>query len=492
MNRRWVIASASVLLLGVNSNAVAQVLDTAPPTGTAATSATADGTPTPATRSVVVPGADGAPNGATRPTPQDSIGTDLLAVTGAADADAEDAAATDTGTDFLAAAESALNADSSPGTAASVATTDATPQARQTAPERDTTTAMTTVTTATPPADPREVMVALWRERVLAGDTELGLEQWLAAALGLSAAPESLDDSSVSESEATNATAAGTDADLEAPAALTPVDSHDARTRTVSQRWQDRAGPVALGRAGRVVTVFGSAIPTAFCSPLTVCTIELEPGEELTDAPSWGDAVRWQVVAKKQGSETVLLEVKPADDAEITNLVIPTDRRLYTIKLVNDPEVHTPILAFSYPDSLERELAAAEAAAFAEQRAQAEARAVTDRAARAAQNRELERAGIATENGTVVAAELDFGFRIDGRAPFKPVRVFADGDRTYIDLPPNYRGALPAIVAGPNETNAALNTRVAEDGTRLIADRVIADIYLQSGKQRVRVRRNES
>ena len=319
----------------------------------------------------------------------------------------------------------------------------------------------------------------------MAGDTELGFEEWLAATLDLQSPPAD---------DVTSASEIFTSGDTAAAMAESDqgADSHDARTRAMSERWQARAGPVALGRAGRVVTVFGSAIPTAFCSPLTVCTIELEPGEELTDAPSWGDAVRWQVVAKKQGENTVLLEVKPAGDAEITNLVIPTDRRLYTIKLINDPEVHTPILAFSYPDSLERELVASQAAEAAERQAQADARALADRAARARQNAELNRAGIDTETGAVAAAELDFGFRVDGRAPFKPVRVFADGDRTYIDLPPSYRGALPAIVAGPNETNAALNTRVAEDGTRLIADRVIADIYLQSGKQRVRVRRDES
>lgn len=326
----------------------------------------------------------------------------------------------------------------------------------------------------------------LWRTQVAENHTDLGFEEWIREAL----------DHDAWSPDATG-TAATTATDPQTPPDPTPPDpdrksaaseTQDDRTRAISERWLKRAGPVALGQAGRVVTVFGSAIPTAFCSPLTVCTIELEPGEQLTDSPSWGDAVRWQVVAKKQGTETVLLEIKPAADAAITNLVIPTDRRLYSIRLVNDPEVHTPILAFTYPDTLSREVEAALAAVDAEERARTAASA----AAQARDTQELNRSGLDTEAGRLPASALDFAFEVDGRAPFRPVRVFADGDRTYIDLPPDYRGALPAIVAGPNEANAALNTRVGENGSRLITDRVISDIWLQSGKTRVRVRRSNS
>ncbi len=339
------------------------------------------------------------------------------------------------------------------------------------APEENRPDATGTVEVATPESTTatavRGLLTDLWRDAVAAGETTLGFEVWLAETLGVGTGAAPATDS---------------------PDASLPGDQAG-RTRAVSERWLARAGPVALGEAGRVVTVFGAAIPTAFCSPLTVCVIELEPGEVLTDAPSWGDAVRWQVVAKKQGAGTVLLEVKPAEDAAITNLVIPTDRRLYTIRLVNDAGVHTPILAFSYPDTVARRAEAAIAAREVGETAAAEAGATASAAAAAVRRDELDRSGVETERGRVPASELDLGFRVDGRAPFRPVRVFADSAKTYIDLPPRYRGALPAIVAGPGETNAALNTRVGENGTRLIADRVIADIWLQSGKTRVRIRR---
>ncbi|WP_419738618.1 TrbG/VirB9 family P-type conjugative transfer protein [Ruegeria sp.] len=309
----------------------------------------------------------------------------------------------------------------------------------------------------------RTLLSAFWREAVVAGETTLGYEAWLAETLGSSVQP------------------------LQNP----PTDQAG-RTRTVSEDWLARAGPVALGEAGRVVTTFGSAIPTAFCAPLMVCYIELEPGEVLTDTPSWGDTVRWQVEVKTQGADpkTVSIEIKPADDARHTNIVIPTDRRLYTINLVNDTQVHTPILSFLYPDTAARKIAediAAREAAVAAAKAAEDQRKAQAAAARKA---ELARSGVETDRTAVPAGQLDFGFRMDGKAPFRPVRIFADGRRTYIDLHPGYRGALPAIVAGPGEENAALNTRVTQKGTRLVADRVISDIWLQSGKKRIRIRKS--
>lgn len=313
---------------------------------------------------------------------------------------------------------------------------------------------------------PLAVLAELWRQAVADGRTRAGFEDWTASELGMGSGRS-------------------------APAV---PESQAGRTRQVAGEWAVRAGPVTLGAAGRVVTTFGAAIPQALCSPLTVCYIELEPGEALTDTPSWGDTARWQVVAKAQGRdpETVVLEIKPSADAGHTNLVVPTDRRLYTISLVNDPDVHTPILSFRYPDSAVREAAAAVEARRKREAQAAEAAEVAARTAAAAARERLDREGVPVAGGSRLAEALDFGFRIDGQAPFRPVRVFADGRRTYIDLHPRYRGALPAVIPAEGEDNRALNTRVAEGGLRLVADRVITDIWLQAGRKRVRIRREDA
>ena len=362
-------------------------------------------------------------------------------------ADVADAATEPSGA--AGAAATASPASSDDGTA----TTPAPPEGLPESPEKG--------AVAAKPADPVDLLKGLWREAVASGDTSEGFETWLSAALN----PKPKDPG-LPEGQA-------------------------GRTREVAAAWSRRTGPVALGKAGRVVTTFGESIPVAHCSPLTVCYIELEPGETLTDSPSVGDSLRWQVVVKLQGRDpvTIVIEIKPAADAVETNLVIPTDRRLYTITLVNDPDYHTPILAFRWPDSEARASAERIERQRAEELAAEEALAAEAAVRADVTAAEMARSGVLTEAGPRAAELLDFRFKVTGDAAFRPVRVFADGSRTYIDLHPRYRGPLPAIVAGKAEGNAALNTRVSASGSRLVADRVITDVWLQSGRERVRIRR---
>ena len=115
---------------------------------------------------------------------------------------------------------------------------------------------------------------------------------------------------------------------------------------------------------GRVVATFGEDIPTAYCAPRRPCYIELEAGERLTDTPTVGDSLEWEVVSMVQGlppTERTLILVKPRALARKSSLVIPTDRRLYWIELVNSRKRHTAMLSFTWPDSEARaRLAAAE------------------------------------------------------------------------------------------------------------------------------------
>ena len=348
-------------------------------------------------------------------------------------------------------------------------------------------------------ADPLTEARRRWRGAVAGETTDLGFRAWVLAALGgiEAVASDTLNPTAGSDPSAGSDPNGPEGVDAldnlaQAPLSAASADSQASRTRDVSGRWLARAGPVALGAAGRVVTTFGAAIPTAFCAPLIVCYIELEPGEVLTDTPSWGDTVRWQVTIKFQGSdpETVVLEIKPSEDAGLTNLVIPTDRRLYTINLVNDPEVHTPILSFRYPDTAERVAAAGIAARRAQEAEEVASATAARQAARDARAARLARTGVQTSTGLRDPGQLDFRFNISGNARFRPVRVYTDGRKTYIDLHPNYRATLPTVVPGKGEENKALNTRVAEGGSRLVIDRVIRDIWLQAGSRKVRISRS--
>ena len=69
--------------------------------------------------------------------------------------------------------------------------------------------------------------------------------------------------------------------------------------------------------------------------------------------------------------------------------------------------------------------------------------------------------------------KLNFNYRVTGKAPFKPTRVFNDRKKTYIDLPEGYSGEKPVFFAGDTKSSKeVVNSRWK--GNRLEIDRVIA------------------
>ena len=102
----------------------------------------------------------------------------------------------------------------------------------------------------------------------------------------------------------------------------------------------------------RRVFVFGSTLPTIVCAPLFVCDLALEPGEGVNDL-NVGDNVRWKITPASEGAGESLIThviIKPTDVGLITNLVLTTNRRTYTIKLVSREKDWMPKVSFDYPD----------------------------------------------------------------------------------------------------------------------------------------------
>ncbi len=108
---------------------------------------------------------------------------------------------------------------------------------------------------------------------------------------------------------------------------------------------------------------FGYGEATIHCARLNACPIELESGERLTDQPMAGDAERWIIATSVtgRGGQVPLVVVKPTDCDLSTNLLIPTDRRVYTLTLVSDrcgsPRANAGAVQrtkFWYPDEVQR------------------------------------------------------------------------------------------------------------------------------------------
>ena len=83
--------------------------------------------------------------------------------------------------------------------------------------------------------------------------------------------------------------------------------------------------------------------------------------------------------------------------------------------------------------------------------------------------------------------QLKFRYRIEGDAPWRPLRVFDDGAKVYIQFPSGLAQseAPPLFVIGPDAKPALVNYRVR--GTTYIVDRLFAAAELRLGTEPQRV-----
>jgi type IV secretion system protein VirB9 len=205
------------------------------------------------------------------------------------------------------------------------------------------------------------------------------------------------------------------------------------------------------------------ALYQLYAAPAQITDIALEPGEKLVSV-SAGDTVRWVVgdTTSGEGKEAqVHILVKPIGADLQTNLVITTDRRTYHLEMRSSASTYMASVSWTYP--------ASELLALKKQRAEADVTAGT-----------IVDAGINVE-------QLKFRYRIEGDAPWRPLRVFDDGTKVYIQFPSGLAQseAPPLFVIGPDAKPALVNYRVR--GTTYIVDRLFAAAELRLGTAPQRV-----
>jgi len=162
--------------------------------------------------------------------------------------------------------------------------------------------------------------------------------------------------------------------------------------------WQSgaKAKPI-MSSDGKVIFPFGQAMPQLTCSPVRACDIEMEPGETprkviLGDGQNW----QWEGADSIEKGKTVNhIVIQPKDSNLETNAIITTDRRTYHIKLLapTTEGVFLNRVGFYYPESL-----------------------------------------VSSWDD-----KMAFDYDVDGDADFRPLRVFNDGERTYIAMPEEIR-----------------------------------------------------
>jgi type IV secretion system protein VirB9 len=250
----------------------------------------------------------------------------------------------------------------------------------------------------------------------------------------------------------------------------------------VSRLWETSVSMPTPGPNGKVVYIYGQGMPVLVCAPLRVCAIELEVGEHLQSEPQLGDSRRWEITPVLSGSgldETPILIVKPIEAGLETDLIVPTDRRTYVIRLVSDPTRFVSRLAFQYPD---------------EDRAKwADFEARQNEAKRNAESIAEERRANDKKDGVLPMGEnavdrLYLDYKMTGDEHLRPDHVFDDGQHTYLIYPNDGRfRELPTLLLVVNGKSELVNFRV--DGSRYIVDRLFdkAVLVVGVGKKQTRV-----
>lgn len=211
-----------------------------------------------------------------------------------------------------------------------------------------------------------------------------------------------------------------------------------------------RPDPANFTDATQIYDYAPGAIFEVYGAPGFISTLMLEPGEAIITVAA-GDTTRWmveQAVGGEGHNGRAMLLIKPIRANIRTNIVLVTDRRSYAIEAIATAgQTYSAQTAWRYP------------AAPAD-----------------------------TPSGAPAALEtLNFDYRIRnirGVSPrWRPVRVFDDGAKTYIEFPPAIATSeAPPLFVIENGEAGLVNYRVL--GNRYVIDRLFDIAELRLGAAR--------
>ena len=219
------------------------------------------------------------------------------------------------------------------------------------------------------------------------------------------------------------------------------------------------------GTNGFLTFPYGTNQVSIVCAPFHVCDVALQPGEQINSV-NVGDSVRWSIEPALTGSgaeEVQHVIIKPREVGLETSLVVATTRRAYYLRLRSHKTRYMPQVAFSYPED--------SAAKFTHMNTR--------------QQREIKEKTI--PHTTDYLPKLSFDYDVEGQAAWKPVRVYNDGARTVIEMPPSIaQTEAPILLIVRKE--GGLFTEAEEvmvnyqlQGSRYVVDTVFQKAVLVAG-----------
>lgn len=253
----------------------------------------------------------------------------------------------------------------------------------------------------------------------------------------------------------------------------------------IAEKWRndsangDHGGMPVTGRDGSINYLFGASQASVMCAVMQVCDIQLQQGEKVNSV-HLGDKARWTVEPAITGSgalEIIHVIVKPHDVGLDTTLILTTDRRTYNIRLRSHRSKFMPRITFTYPE---------------------DALAKWNSIKRVAKQEKVRQT--IPQTGEYLG-ELNFNYTIDGKADWKPLRVYNDGVKTVIQMPDVMRQteAPTLLVVRENsglfsdDEEIIVNYRL--QGDRFIVDAIFDNAILIAGvgsnQTRVTIERNK-
>lgn len=226
----------------------------------------------------------------------------------------------------------------------------------------------------------------------------------------------------------------------------------------IDREWRRDSTAPYRGENGRLIHQFGIGEPVVVCSQAFPCDIRLEPGEIFNDA-FIGKKSQWNVEAATSGkgrnNHVVHLIVSPRSNRYMGTvaMMIFTDRRTYHIKVKAGKGEGTHAIGFDYGTDTKKQF----------QRLRKYQQHLT--------RQDDPQTGYT--NLAPTAADIEHGYKIVGRASWKPVTVYDDGRQTYIEFPPGVLGrkAPTLIVRSSEGTTYAVNSRRV--GDKYVVDTVV-------------------
>jgi len=259
-----------------------------------------------------------------------------------------------------------------------------------------------------------------------------------------------------------------------APKSAELVGPDDPDVQAALKAWKETGRAPIVRKDEFIQYPYGLSEAVVFCQPLRVCDIELETGEEVTNV-SLGDSTRWLASPAFSGDRDTLTPhvlVKPTEFGIATNAIITTSRRTYYLALASPvkPTTHVRRVKFYYPHDLVQQANGVFRARAAE--------------------RKRDQDTTVARLSRVAVDSLNFNYQVDGAdVPWRPVRVFDDGTRVFIQMPDAMRvteAPAPLVKTRAGDT-ALVNYRLRQ--SYYVVDKLFdtAVLVVGVGRQQDRV-----